>query len=443
MLTYHIVIDKIMLLNVIQTDAYEIIDLLGWEIFLFFFVFCIIPVFLIIKTEIIFSNYKTEIKTRVPFFAILIVLLSVIILPNSDTTKAFLKQNKYAKNYLVPSNYVGAVISVIKIKIKYLKYDLKTISEDAHFKQDYKSSKPNLIIVVIGESARAANFSFNGYERETNKPLDIIKPELINYRNFYSCGTSTAVSLPCIFSPYERVRFDPESAKYTENVLDILDKAGYKIIWRENNTDCKDNCNRIEIEKFCQTKECSDEVLLTNMAEKVKSTDKPTVIVMHQRGSHGPVYANRYPKEYEIYSPVCDDESLQNCKRQEMVNAYDNTIYYTSYVLKKIIEELKELSNNYNTAFVFTSDHGESLGENGIYLHSAYYDKAPKEQINVPMMFWFSDGYANDNNINVECLKNKVGEKYSHDNIFHTLIGMSGVSSKYYDFKLDMLSDCR
>ncbi len=183
--------------------------------------------------------------------------------------------------------------------------------------------------------------------------------------------------------------------------------------------------------------------MLTDFAAKVQSSDKPAVVVLHQRGSHGPLYSLRYPPEFEVYRPVCRKEFLHDCQTEELVNAYDNTIYYTSHMLAQTLELLKRLSDRYNTALFFTSDHGESLGENGVYLHSAPYDSAPDEQKHVPGMFWFSADYAADNNLDVECVRRLRSNYFSHDNVFHTLLGMSRVSSSYYNPELDILARCR
>ncbi len=443
MINYKIVVDKIMLLNVLQTDIYESTALLTWKSVFFLFAFFIVPAFLIIKTQIIYGDFKAELKNRVIYITTSLLACGLILLINLDLSHSSLRRFKYYKNSIVPINYIGAVISVCKIKMKYRGYEVKKISEDAHMLPQKEGAKPNLIAVVIGESARRANFSLYGYNKPTNEPLEGIKDELLLFDNVTACGTSTAIALPCIFSPFDRKSFKIDSSKYNENVLDILSAAGYKVIWRENNTDCKDNCNRIEIEMFCQAKECYDDVLLTNFAQKVKSTNKPTVVVFHQRGSHGPLYKERYPDGFEKFSPVCDTAVLGNCNLEHLENGYDNSLVYTSQVLKNTIDELKNLSNEYNTAFLFTSDHGQSLGEDGIYLHSAYYDTAPKGQIEIPMFFWFSDGYIKDNNLDVECLKSKKQDAFSHDNVFHTLIGMGSVASSYYNPDLDMLASCR
>lgn len=440
---YGVVIDKIMLMNVIQTDVYEVADLLNLKMALYLILLGIIPSYLIYKTNIAFKPLKADVQGKLTQGLIFALVAGGIIggglLHNPDT----LKEHKHLKNALIPVNYIGAVISVVKIKAKYWGIELKTISEGARMLPQKEGSKPALIVVVIGESARDASFSLSGYKRPTNEPLAKYADELVYFDNFYSCGTATAVSLPCIFSPYPRKKFEPESERYTENVLDVISRAGYKLLWRENNTDCKDNCNRIEQERFCNVKECPDEILLTDFAEKVRSFDRPALVVLHQRGSHGPLYALRYPKEFEIYRPVCRREFLQDCTLDELRNTYDNTVYYTSHMLARTIDELKALSDEYDTAFFFTSDHGESLGENGVYLHSAPYDEAPDVQKHIPAMFWFSEGYAEANGLDIDCVRKIRSEAFSHDNVFHTLLGMSRVETPFYDRGLDILARCR
>jgi len=440
---YGVVIDKIMFMNVLQTDIYEVHDLLNIKMLQYLFIFGLLPSFLIYKTEIVYPALKQASIVLSAATAIYGIVSTVIILGFYPRAENILRQFRHLKNSLIPANYIGALISVTKNKIAVGNYELQKISEDAHMLSQGQESKPNLIVVVIGESARADNFSLQGYHRPTNQPLEKYADSLLYFSNFSSCGTSTAISLPCLFSKDSRLTFVPESERYTENVLDIIQHAGYKLVWRENNTDCKDNCNRIELEKFCQTKECPDEILLTDFAKKIHSTNKPTLMVLHQRGSHGPLYRLRYPEQFGKYAPVCEEEYLQDCLQQDIINAYDNSIFYTSYMLAKTLEELEKLSKEYNIAFLFVSDHGESLGENNIYLHSAPYDTAPAHQTHIPMMLWFSDGYIKTHNLNKQCLQDLRKQPFSHDNIFHTLLGISRVSSRYYEEKLDMLAPCR
>lgn len=442
MSAYGVVIDKIMILNVLQTDIYEVRDLLNAKMLIYLAFFGLLPAYLIYKTEIVYGSFKTELKQRAVSGCALLVVVGFLIAAFYPQAETVLRKFRFLKNSLIPANYISAGISVTKSKIKQSRLSLQKISEGAVMLPQ-ADDKPTLLIVVIGESARAANFSLQGYERPTNAALEPFADKLIYFDNFYSCGTSTAVSLPCIFAKDGRKNFVPESEKYTENVLDIINSAGYKLVWRENNTDCKDNCNRIEQERFCQEKECPDEILLTNFAEKVRNNNRPMLMVLHQRGSHGPLYRLRYPENFALYQPICSKEYLQDCSVEEIVNTYDNTVAYTSNMLAMTLNELQKLSAEYNTAFLFVSDHGESLGENNVYLHSAPYDSAPDFQTHIPMMLWFSDGFAKTNRLDRQCAAALKSQRFSHDNIFHTLLGMSGVASPHYQPQSDILAPCR
>ena len=440
---YGVVIDKIMLLNVLQTDIYEVRDLLNAKMLIHLIFFGLLPAYLIYKTEIVYAPLKTELRQRAISNCYTLAIAALLVAAFYPQAEIVLRKFRYLKSSLIPANYISAGISVTKSKIKQSRYKLQKISHGATMLPQAHSDKPTLLVVVVGESARAANFSLQGYERPTNAALSPFADKLIYFDNFYSCGTSTAVSLPCIFAKAGRKDFVPESEKYTENVLDVIHHAGYKLLWRENNTDCKDNCNRIEQERFCQVKECPDEILLTDFAKKIRASRKPMLVVLHQRGSHGPLYRLRYPENFAPYQPVCNKEYLQDCSFEEIVNAYDNTLTYTSEMLAMTLSELTKLSAEYNTAFLFVSDHGESLGEDNIYLHSAPYDSAPDFQTHIPMMLWFSDGFAKANRINRQCVAALKSQFFSHDNIFHTLLGMSSVASPHYQENLDILAPCR
>lgn len=174
---------------------------------------------------------------------------------------------------------------------------------------------------------------------------------------------------------------------------------------------------------------------LQDYIDKVKEQD--VLIVLHQMGNHGPAYYKRYPKEFEVFTPVCKTNELSKCTNEEISNAYDNAILYTDFFLSKVIEFLKANSHNFNTGMLYISDHGESLGENGVYLHSMPYMIAPKAQIEVPMIMWFGGHMARETNY--VGLRRLINEPYSHDNIFHTILGMMEVKSSAYVPELDIL----
>ena len=233
------------------------------------------------------------------------------------------------------------------------------------FSPYWNNHKPLLLVIVIGETARAQNFSLGGYPRDTNRDLEPWRNQLLYFGDTSACGTSTAVSLPCIFSAQRRRTFKPGSEAYTENLLDVFQRVGYRVLWRENNSGCKNNCDRVKTETFCSNYACKDEILLKDFIPTVKSLPGNTVIVLHQQGSHGPAYHRRYPDHFKRYTPVCTTADLSRCLQNEIINAYDNSIAYTSYVLAQTISLLSRLSADYNTLMLFVSDHGESLGEKG------------------------------------------------------------------------------
>ncbi|MFI3241438.1 MAG: phosphoethanolamine--lipid A transferase [Alphaproteobacteria bacterium] len=433
---YNIAIDKIMFLNALETDKAEALDVLDLNILGYFLILAILPIILILKTQINYAKLSKEIIKRAITIVASIAIIAAIIVPNTKYAAQFLRNNKPVKNYFLPVNYIGATISTNKI-LKKRNHKLIKIGNDAKFTPF--NNKKNVIVMVLGETARAANFSLGKYKNNTNQSLEKYKDDIIYFDNVSSCGTATAMSLPCIFSKYGREDFKAGSGAYTENVLDVIKKAGYDVIWRENNSGCKNNCDRIETQQFCTNYKCKDEILLKDIATQIKEKNNNILYVLHQQGSHGPAYYKRYPKEFAKFKPTCDTNKLEDCTKDEIRNTYDNSLLYTSYMLSQTIEKLKSLSDEYNVAMLYVSDHGESLGENELYLHSAPYAFAPDEQTHIPMLMWLDDNNVKNLNIDKTHLQNIKSNKLSHDNIFHTLLGLTRVQTKEYNKNLDFL----
>jgi lipid A ethanolaminephosphotransferase len=253
-----------------------------------------------------------------------------------------------------------------------------------------------------------------------------------------------------MFSSLTRENFDRREADYQQNLLDIFELAGVDVLWVDNNG-CKDVCNRIPTVKIdvnqdnplCDGEYCQDEALLTPLRDKLaKLSNNKTVIVLHMMGSHGPTYFKRYPDTHKKFTPDCSRSDIQNCSTQELTNTYDNTIAYTDFVLSQVIEQLNVLPNKINKSMIYISDHGESLGESGAYLHGLPYAFAPIEQRHIPMMFWMS-GQNSQPSISKGCL-NQLAENdsYSHDNIYHSMLGLLAIESTTYEKNLDIFSQC-
>jgi lipid A ethanolaminephosphotransferase len=306
------------------------------------------------------------------------------------------------------------------------------------------------MFLVIGETARANNFQLGDYSRATNPELAKLQ-DLYYFNNVSSCGTSTAISLPCMFSPLTRANFNVSAAAETSNLLDALVKAGVTVEWRDNNSGSKGVSTRVKTISYdahadtalCNEESCYDEIMLKGLDQTLASIRDDAVIVFHQIGSHGPAYSKRYPPEFELFKPVCRSNQLNQCSEELIRNAYDNSIAYTDHNLARQIAILKSVSDRFDTSLIYVSDHGESLGEKGLYLHGAPYVFAPDEQTKVPFVLWMSDGYRQRFSIDDNCLRSQLAKPFSHDNLYHTVLGAMTVKNAIYQNSADMVAACR
>jgi len=422
-LTYGVVIDRFAIGNMISTDINEIMGLLSIRMLMYMILLLILPIIFIIKIEI--QNIKFFHQLRA--ISMLLIILTIIILPNYVQMASFFRKNHILGGYFVPANYISGSISYIKKKLRNNKKAI--MIEDAKItKQD-----DVLVVLVIGETARRANFSIYGYSKNTNPEL--AKQDIIAINNATSCGTSTNVSVPCIFSPGGK---DGLGGDVHENLISVLSRMNIKLSWFENNFGgCYDICDKIENKRFDGS---PDGLMLQDFESKINNIkhNSSEMIVLHQNGSHGPLYYQRYEKEYEIFNPACKRPDVAKCGTQELINAYDNTIIYTDNFLSSIINHLQQLKKP--SILIYASDHGESLGEYGLFLHGFPYILAPKEQKEIPFIIWTSKSFKKKYNFHKSCINMK--EKHSHDNIFHTILGLFNIETKSYKKNLDILKDC-
>ncbi len=310
-----------------------------------------------------------------------------------------------------------------------------------------EAPKPVLMVIVAGETARAQNWSLGGYGRETNPEL--AARDILYYPDVTSCGTATATSLPCMFSPLTKAEYSYEGGLSHENLLDVLAHAGFDVEWWDNNTGHKNIADRVASRtmtaadgaEFCQP-ECIDAVFLNDLQKKAGTITRNTVIVLHQIGSHGPSYWLRYPADREVFAPACQTPELTECSAEEIVNAYDNTIAYTDHFLAQVID-LLDGQERVIPAMYYVSDHGESLGEGGLYLHGAPEFMAPDFQTRVPMVLWMSQRFRASLALDAGCMAAATGEAVSHDNMFSTVLGLLDVATTARDEGLDLAGHCR
>lgn len=447
--TYGIVIDTTMIHNVLETDTRESMDLLTGSMLVHVALFGLIPALFVYRAPIIqLPLFRQIAKNGLLVIASLLLIVGNFLIYSSDYTSFF--RNHHHMRYLVnPANYI---YSIGKVTFNILQdHDATPVAiglDATRTSAALNKSRKSLVVIVVGETARAKNFSINGYNRITNPVLG--NENIINFPNFYSCGTSTHVSLPCMFSMFGRNEFDESRAKRYEKLPDVLQHAGVDVLWLDNNSGCKGVCkntptrstSHLENREHCTASGCFDEIMLSDVRDKLDHLERDTVIFLHQNGSHGPAYYQQHPENFGQFSPECKTNDLGSCSAGEVINAYDNTILYTDYFLGKVIALLKNQSEKIDTAMLYISDHGESLGEHNIYLHSMPYMIAPDEQKHVPFIAWFSDQFAHDNQLSSSCVKNYADRQYSHDNLFHTLLGLTQVSTSLYKPEMDIFQPC-
>lgn len=421
--------------NVADTDSREVIDLVSFKLAYYVMFLIMLPCLIIIRTKVIYPTLKRQ----VIHVLIAATLIGANLALFNKSYVSFLRNHKQVRYYLNP---LRPVYSLSKYIVQQLKQKGNTdfsILDPSPSLKAY-AGKPRLVVLVVGESDRAANYSLNGYGRETN-PLLSKTPGVYSFQQVSSCGTETTVSVPCMFSVFKRSDFTQERGRNTENALDLLQKAKVNVLWRDNDSGCKNVCDRVatddfnnaSIQPYCNSFECHDEVLLHDLQTYIKNTSGDKIIVLHKKGNHGPAYYKRYPQSFEKFTPVCNSSELQDCADQSIVNAYDNIVLYTDYFLHKLITQLAQ-DQEHSSAMIYVSDHGESLGENGIYLHAMPYWIAPKEQTHIPLIFWANQDFDLDS----ENLRKLQTKPYSHDNLFHTLLGLFKVQTPVYDRTLDM-----
>jgi len=448
---YGVMIDAGMFRNFAETNATEVRDLLSLKLFAYILLLGVLPSWILWKLPINYRRWHRELFSKVIVSVASVAVIGGVALANYQGLSSLFRNHHEIRLMLVPSNYIGASAGYLREQVVSAQQPFVKIGEDAQRNPDLKlQPRKSLTVLVVGESARAENFGILGYDRDTTPTLDK-EAGLIAFTDVHSCGTETAVSVPCMFSNMGRKDYDASKAKNEEGLLDVLKRAGIDVIWRDNQSGCKGTCDRVTLQDvsnlkdpaLCANSECRDEILLQGLQSFIDHLDKDTVLVLHQMGSHGPEYFKRYPKEYEHFTPVCESNALNNCSRESIVNGYDNTLVYTDHVLSSLIDVLRSNQDKVDTAMLYLSDHGESLGEYNLFLHGTPYMLAPEQQKHVAMLAWFSDNYQKAYSVDTHCLQMSRDKPLSQDNLFHSMLGLLEVKSKVYQPDLDMFAGCR
>lgn len=450
--TYGISIDTTMMQNVLETNPGEAKALLSGTLFLYLALLGVLPIALIWRLPVTYRRVLPGLVNKVLVCVGCLLVIAAAVGPFYSTYAPIFRDEDKLTHFINPTNYLYAIGKLTKQTVAIKETPkIQTVGADAALSpQAQQRPKKSLMIFVVGETARADHFSLNGYGRETNPELK--QQDILNFTHVASCGTSTAVSVPCMFSKFPRSDYSDKKGKTYEGLLDMLQRAGLKVVWLDNNSDCKGTCLRVphsDIPKnqqspFCDGQNCLDESLLVGLQDYIDSLQDNAIIVLHSDGSHGPEYYDRYPKTLERFTPVCHTNQLGSCTTDELKNVYDNTILYTDHFLSQTIELLKRNQDKVDASMIYVSDHGESLGENGIYLHAAPYAIAPSAQTHVPMVMWFGHSTLEDASVDRTCLTAKQDQPdLSHDYMFHSVLGLLGVTSTEYQPALDLFHSCK
>ncbi|BCS49361.1 MCR-3-related phosphoethanolamine--lipid A transferase [Aeromonas jandaei] len=450
MMKYRVLFDGDMIQNIFETNQSEAFAYVNAPIIIWVILTGLLPAALIffVKIEYASTWYKGIAQRLLSMFFSLVIVGIIAALYYQDYASIG-RNNQTLNREIVPANFMYSTSKYLYRRYMAEPIPFVTLGDDAT--RVTKKDKPTLMFLVVGETARGKNFSMNGYEKDTN-PFTSKSGGVISFNDVRSCGTATAVSVPCMFSNMGRKEFDDNRARNSEGLLDVLQKTGISIFWKENDGGCKGVCDRvpnIEIEpkdhpKFCDKNTCYDEVVLQDLDSEIAQMKGDKLVGFHLIGSHGPTYYKRYPDAHRQFTPDCPRSDIENCTDEELTNTYDNTIRYTDFVIAEMIAKLKTYEDKYNTALLYVSDHGESLGAMGLYLHGTPYKFAPDDQTRVPMQVWMSPGFTKEKGVDMACLQQKAADtRYSHDNIFSSVLGIWDVKTSVYEKGLDIFSQCR
>ena len=456
---YGVVIDRHALQSVFESDARESMEWLSVAMLWPVLWTGILPATLIhLFVRVRPRSLKRGILTRTVFLIACAAIALAAIALSYQSFASIARNHPALRDLINPFNVVNAVRGYVRKALPVESSLLRRIGADAVRGNSWSATaeKPTLFVLVVGESTRAASFGLLGYPRDTTPEL--AKLPLVLFQQVSSCGTNTATSVPCMFSNLGRANYDEHAANSQENLLDIVQRAGFSVEWIDNNTGSKNVARRV-IETsvatdndatLCNADGCHDEILVRELTKRLdaiqvsqerhgKQVD--TLLVLHQLGSHGPAYFQRYPKQFTRFTPICKSVELHKCTQEELVNSYDNSVLYTDFVLAKLIGMLEQ-RKQINTALLFVSDHGESTGESGYFLHGAPYAIAPKEQTQIPMFFWFSAGFKAQRALQETCMATQRMVPASHDALFPMVLGVLDISTAAYSPALDPFSRC-
>lgn len=444
------IIDREMIQNAMSTTTNESSALITTRFILTVAVWGVLPALLVIWVRVQPRPFWRDLLTWPLRVALCFALFAGLLFSDYKAYSAVLRDRREMMSNYQPGATIAAVTRYGKMMARARNVVVEPLGRDA-VKGPLlaAATKPVLTVVFVGETTRAQNWGLNGAAQDTTPELR--KRGVINFTDVSSCGTSTAVSLPCMMSVYTRDEYSYQKQVSTENLLDVLNTAGVSIQWLDNNAGDYDLAKRTGGMKMmtaevdpaaCLSGECTDAVFIKPIANVLATITEDTVLVIHMIGNHGPAYYMRYPPEFEKFKPACRTPEFAKCTPAEIVNAYDNAILFADKVLSQTID-MMQAQDRVIPSMLYVSDHGESLGEDGLYLHAAPRFLAPDVQTKVPMVLWMSEAYKTTLGLTDACLAAQADKPTSQDAIFSTVLGLMDISTSVRDPALDLTQGCR
>jgi lipid A ethanolaminephosphotransferase len=429
---YNVMLDMTMMSNVFNTNYGEAAELISYRIILYILFLGVLPAAVVMRIKI---RGTAALKRAGMIFGTLafVVLFGYL---NSKTWLWFDKNSKRVGGLTMPLSYI--VNSIRHFREQAFLNTVDVPIPDSHFLSEDKTT----VILVIGESARSANFSLYGYGRDTNPYLKKDGVAVIPGTKAFT--TYTTESIRCMLA---HLGEKTPSGTVFEALPSYLQRHKVNVLWRSNNWG-EPKMKIARYEKADKLREACgaacgdltyDEAMLYKLKEELDGrTGENNFIVLHQTGSHGPQYYTKYPPQFEKFTPVCRSVDLQKCTQDELVNAYDNTVLSTDYFLHQVISLLRALKNT-SSVMIYISDHGESLGERGIYLHGTPYALAPDVQKDIPFIVWMSDKFEARRKLAAKDLVRNI--PHSQGEIFNSVMGAFGMRSDFYNGDLDIFGE--
>lgn len=450
---YGVMLDPSMLRNVLATHPAEASELLTGALALDVALKGLLPSIFLVWLPIRRLAWPRALLERAVLLFCMVLVVVVAVWAAYQPLSSLMRNQRELRYLITPVNVVWSGAVALRADAQRIRQDREPIGEDAQPGPSWATrTRPLVVVLVVGETARAANWGLNPGSRDTTPELRGLP--VVNFPQVESCGTNTEVSVPCMFAPVGRRDYDVDRIRRQQSVLHVLNRAGVQVHWLDNQSGCKGVCDGLP-QAFtkdrgpqgCPAQGCLDDRLIEDLPNRLSQAQGTHLWVLHMLGNHGPSYYRRYPAEFEFFKPACRDDDLHRCSIAEVVNAYDNALRFTDHLLARAIRSLTEASDRVDSALIYVSDHGESLGEKGIFLHGLPYRIAPSEQTRVPMVWWVGPRLAEAVGMKPDCprveLTRAAASPVAHDHLVHSLLGLLDVRTSVHEPRLDLLAGCR